>query len=48
MIHINITDDQGVLLGQVKLTRDELRGARQNHAAALALVDDICGEAGVR
>lgn len=48
LIRINITDQDGVLLGQVELTPDELRAARQNHAAALALVDDIAGEAGVR
>lgn len=48
LIRINITDQDGILLGTVELTPDELRAARQNHAAALALVDDIAGEAGVR
>lgn len=47
-LHINITDEQGVLLGRVELTPDELLAARSNHAAALALVDDIATEAGVR
>lgn len=47
-IRLNITDDQGTLLGQVELTVEELRGARGIPSACVAIVDDILAEAGVR
>lgn len=45
-IRLNITDDQGTLLGQVELTDDELRAASSSPMGALALVGDIADEAG--
>lgn len=45
-IRLNITDDQGTLLGQVEMTPDELRLARYSPNAAVALADEIATEVG--
>jgi hypothetical protein len=47
-IRINITDDQGTLLGQLELDADEVQAARTSGAGAMAIVDDIATEAGIR
>jgi hypothetical protein len=47
-IRLNITDGEGVLLGTIELTEDELRRARTSPMGQQALVEDICSEAGVR
>lgn len=47
-IRLNITDDQGTLLGQIELTDDELRRASDSMLGAFALVDEIMSEAGVK
>lgn len=47
-IRINLADEQGILLGQVTITPDELRAARGSAAAAFALVEELAVEAGVR
>jgi len=47
-ITLNITSDEGSLLGQIKLTSRELRAARDTALGAQAVVSDICVEAGVR
>ena len=48
MIRINITDDQGTLLGQLELEADDIQAARTSAAGAMAIVDDIATEAGIR
>ena len=48
MITLNITGADGTLLGQIKISRVDLRAARSTTAGAMALVDDICTEAGIR
>lgn len=48
MIRLNITTEEGTLLGTLELTVDELRAARNSTMAAVSLVDEIASEAGVR
>lgn len=47
-IRLNISDNQGIFLGSVELTEDELSAARRSPMAAVAILDDICSEAGAR
>ena len=46
-ITLNITEPDGTLLGQVRLTTSELRAARISPVGASALVEEICVEAGI-
>lgn len=47
-IRINLTDEQGILLGSMDLTAAELAAARKSPVGAQALVDELASQAGVR
>lgn len=46
-IRVNLTDEQGTLLGQLSYSPAELRAAAGSPAGAMAVVDELLTEAGV-